>query len=87
MAMLLGSSAVADKTKHGGVRQGAGRPKSADRKDGSVRIDKAVLGKIQWLAKARGMAVGEYLTELVRGPVDREFLRESKKLMIEDRQS
>jgi hypothetical protein len=84
MATLAGGSAVADNSKHGGVRAGAGRPKSADRKDGSVRIDRAVLGKIQWLAKDQGVTVSEYLTDLVRGPVEREFGRRAKKLQGEE---
>jgi hypothetical protein len=77
----MGVSTVAENsTNHGGPRKGSGRPKSADRKEGSVRIDRAVLGKIQWLAKDQGVPVSEYLTDLVRGPVEREFGRRAKKL-------
>ena len=76
----MGASTVAERPKHGGTRKGAGRPKSVERKDASVRIDRAVLGKIQWLAKDKGVTVSEYLTDLVRGPVEREFVRRSKKL-------
>jgi hypothetical protein len=57
-----------------------GRPKTSERDDATARIDRGVLGKAQMVAKARKISVAEYLTDLLEGPVDRDFLKEMKKL-------
>jgi uncharacterized protein (DUF4415 family) len=57
-----------------------GRPKTSQRDDATARIDRAVLAKMQMVAKARNTTVAEYLTELVRSQVDRDLLKEMKKL-------
>lgn len=57
-----------------------GRPKTSERKDATARLDAAVLAKAQMVAKARGVSIAEYLTDIVKGPVDRDFLKEMKKL-------
>jgi hypothetical protein len=57
-----------------------GRPKTSDRRDGTTKIDATVLGKAQMVAKAKGLSVAEYLSDICRGPVDRDFLKEMKRL-------
>jgi predicted HicB family RNase H-like nuclease len=57
-----------------------GRPKTSERDDATARIDRGVLAKAQMVAKARKISLAEYLTDLLHGPVDRDFLREMKKL-------
>lgn len=57
---------------HGGARTGAGRPKS-DRDDVSVRLDRNVVSRARFVADQRGLTLAEYLTELVRPLVDRDF--------------
>jgi len=85
MSRLTGESSVAEveRPKHGGTRAGAGRPKSPDRKEGSVRIDRQLLGQAQMVAKRRGVSLADYLAGLLRGPVDRDFLKEMKALEAE----
>jgi hypothetical protein len=79
MGSMAGGSTVAEKPKHGGPRKGSGRPKS-ERKDGTARVDIQILGQAQMVAKRRGISLAEYLSDLLRGPVDRDFLREMKEL-------
>jgi hypothetical protein len=57
-----------------------GRPKSSDRDDATARIDRGVLAKARMVANARKISVAEYLTDLLHGQVDRDFLKEMKKL-------
>ena len=85
MVRLTGDHSVAEveHPKHGGSRVGAGRPKSPDRKEKSVRIDGQLLGQAQMVAKRRGISLAEYLGGLLRAPVDRDFLKEMKALEAE----
>jgi hypothetical protein len=74
----MGASAVADrpaKPKHGGKRQGAGRPPKPGRPDGMVRIDRSFLAKIQIVAKARGLSLSDYLIEVAKSAVDRDLVK------------
>lgn len=80
MAALAGDAGVADRTKHGGTRKGSGRPKTSERKDGTARIDLQILGQAQMIAKRRKISLAEYLSDLLRGPVDRDFLKAMKEL-------
>ena len=57
-----------------------GRPKTSERDDGTARIDRAILAKAQMVAKGRNISVAEYLSGVLQAPVDRDFLREMKKL-------
>ncbi len=51
-----------------------GRPKGTERRDAMVKLDTILVGKAQMVAKARGTSVAEYLSEIIRSPVDRDFL-------------
>jgi hypothetical protein len=68
---------VVAKTRHGGDRSGAGRPRG-DRDDVSVKLDRVVATRALFVAKSRGIPIAEYLTESVRATVDRDFDKASK---------
>jgi hypothetical protein len=57
-----------------------GRPKASNRHDAVVKLDLIIVGKAQMVAKARGKSLAEYLSEIIRGPVDRDFLKIMKSL-------
>ena len=57
-----------------------GRPKEGHRRQAVVKLDIIIVGKAQMVAKARGMSLAEYLSELIRGPVDRDFLAIMKQM-------
>ena len=57
-----------------------GRPKEGNRREAVVKLDIIIVGKAQMVAKARGMSLAEYLSELIRGPVDRDFLAIMKQM-------
>ena len=57
-----------------------GRPKASQRRDAVVKLDAILVGKAQMVAKARGTSVAEYLSEIIRGPVDRDFLKVMKEM-------
>lgn len=57
-----------------------GRPEGIKRRDAVVKLDAILVGKAQMVAKARGTSLAEYLSEIIRGPVDRDFLSIMKQL-------
>jgi hypothetical protein len=60
-----------------------GRPKLDKRRDAVVKLDGTIVGKAQMVAKANGTSVAEYLSELLRGLVDRDFLKVMKQMEAE----
>jgi hypothetical protein len=78
MITAIEGSPVA-RTGHGGEREGAGRPKSP-RDDVSVKIDRAVVAKMQYVARLKGLTLAEFATETLRPIIDKEFARTSKEL-------
>ncbi len=60
-----------------------GRPRSSERRDAVVKLDVTIVGKAQMIAKARGTSVAEYLSEMIRGLVNRDFLVEMKRIEAE----
>ena len=65
-------------TKKGGARPGAGRPKTSERDDVSVKVDRAAIAKARYVAEVRGVHLAEYLTETIIGPVERDFAEVTK---------
>ena len=57
-----------------------GRPRAEKRRDAVVKLDVIIVGKAQMVAKAQGMSLAEYLSEILRSPVDRDFLDVMKKI-------
>jgi hypothetical protein len=77
MAVVTEESPVA-RNQHGGVRPGqSGRPKTV-RDDISVKMDRSVAAKAQYLARLKGMTLAEFISETVRGPVEREFAKATR---------
>jgi hypothetical protein len=52
-----------------------GRPKTSDRNDRTARIDATILGWAEWVARAKGVSVAEYLSETLRDRVAKDFAR------------
>jgi hypothetical protein len=50
-----------------------GRPKTSDRDEATTRLDRTLIGKAKLIATHQGISVGELLSELVRGPLDRAY--------------
>lgn len=73
MSVLVHGGPMAKK-KHGGPRQGAGRPKS-ERNDVAVKIDRAVASKAKAVAQHLGVSVAEVITDAARVPVDRLYAK------------
>lgn len=62
------------------VAKPKGRPKSSQRNDATAKIDAAVIVKAKFVADTRDMPLAEYLSELLRGPVDRDFAKAVKQV-------
>lgn len=71
---------MAKKEKRGGARLGAGRPKTSERKDVVVKIDETIVAEAKHVVLARGITLAEYLSDLLRASVHRDFLKELKRL-------
>lgn len=57
----------------GSMAKKKGRPKQSERDDVSVKIDRTVLDKARLVATHRKIALAEFVTELLRAPVDRAY--------------
>jgi hypothetical protein len=64
----------------GGTMAKKGRPKTSERDDVTVKLDRGVASMAKWVASSRGITLAEYLTELLRGPVGRDMAKGSKRL-------
>lgn len=78
MNSTLEAEDVVRKTGHGGERPGSGRPKS-NRDDVTVKLDRSIAARAHFVAKARGMTLAEYLSEITKGVVDRDFDQEARR--------
>lgn len=74
---------MAEKDKHGGRRPGAGRPRSG-RDDVAVKIDRGIVAQARFVSDARGLSLAEFLSNLLRGPVSREFTKEAQRLKADE---
>ena len=55
-----------------------GRPATSTRDDVVVKIDKQLAAKARYIAATRSIPLAEYLTEITRSIVDRDFDRATK---------
>lgn len=60
------------------VAKPKGRPKSSVRNDVTVKADAGIIRKAKFAADARGLSLAEYISELLRGPVERDFAKAIK---------
>jgi hypothetical protein len=56
-------------------KRSRGRPKSSDRHDVSIKFDKILVGRARMVAKARGVSLVEYLSEMCRPNIDRDLAK------------
>jgi hypothetical protein len=75
---MVGAEAVAKRR---------GRPKSSERDDVTVRLDRLIARRAKAVADYRGITLAEFLSELARGPVDREFAKMVREMQSEGDQS
>lgn len=61
------------------VGKSKGRPKTG-RQDVTVKVDGAVISKAKLVASARNIPLAEFVSDLLRVPVDREFAKEMKRV-------
>ena len=59
-----------------------GRPAKSQRDDVSVKFDRKLAGKARQIAHGRGIPMAEYLSELAREIVDRDYKSYVKELDI-----
>ena len=57
-----------------------GRPKSSDRQDVSIKFDKVLAGRARLIAQGRGIPMAEYLSEIARPIIDRDYARLMREL-------
>lgn len=57
-----------------------GRPPSSDRVDVSIKFDKLLSRKAEMIARARGISRAEYLSEMTRPHIDRDYARLMREL-------
>lgn len=67
-----GGSAVA--------KRRTGRPKSSARKDVSIKFDQGLARKARMIAEATNISMAEYLSELARPLIDRDYARLMRQL-------
>lgn len=52
-----------------------------------VRIEPSIYTMAKFVATARGMAIGDYLSEISRATVSRDYLKETKRLQEDSSES
>jgi hypothetical protein len=50
------------------------------RDDIAVKVDRTLADKARFVASRRGMTLAEYLTGLIRNPVERDFAKEIREM-------
>lgn len=54
-------------------RRSPGRPRTSDRDDKAVKLDRKIVGWAELVARARGVSTAQYLSDLLRAPVARDY--------------
>jgi hypothetical protein len=57
-----------------------GRPKSSDRDDVSIKFDRILAGKARLISQGRGISMTEYLSEMTRTFIDRDYAKLMREL-------
>ncbi|WP_422928586.1 hypothetical protein [Singulisphaera sp. PoT] len=57
-----------------------GRPKTSERQDVSIKFDKNLAGKARLISQGRGVSMAEYLSELARSTIDRDYVKLMREL-------
>lgn len=61
------------------AKKKVGRPKSG-RVDATVKADAAIVAKARLVATANNISLTEYISEILRAPVERDFAKEMRKV-------
>lgn len=64
-------AAIADKP----MAKKMGRPKSSERDDVTIKFDRLLANKARHVALAKGVPMVEYLSELARGQIERDYAK------------
>jgi hypothetical protein len=73
----FGMTATAERSD---MAKGKGRLKGPEGDNVAVKLDRSVVAMAKMIAARRGITLTEFLTELTRGPVEREFEKEMRRL-------
>ena len=57
-----------------------GRPKTSERNDVSVKVDRTIVGKAKLIATHRGISVAELFTDMLKLPVDKAYAQMLREL-------
>jgi len=60
------------------AKRSGGRPKSSERDDIVVKLDRRLAAEARYIAETRGISLAEYLTEALRPIVARDFQKAPK---------
>ncbi len=55
------------------ARKRMGRPPTSDRDDTVVRLDRQLAAKAKYTAAVRGIPIAQYLSEIARATIERDF--------------
>jgi hypothetical protein len=57
-----------------------GRPRTSGRQDVSIKFDKTLAGKARLISQGRGVSMAEYLTEMTKPIIDRDYAKLMREL-------
>ncbi len=57
-----------------------GRPKTSERQDVSIKFDKTLASKARLITSGRGLSLAEYLSEMCRPQIDRDYAKLMREL-------
>lgn len=57
------------------AKKRGGRPKTSERQDVSIKFDKTLAGKARLISQGRGISMAEYLEEMTRSLIDRDYAK------------
>jgi hypothetical protein len=57
-----------------------GRPKTSERNDVSVKVDRTLVGKAKLIATHRGISVAELFSEMLKAPIDKAYAQMLREL-------
>ncbi len=69
----MGALAFVETKRHPEMGKQRGRPKTSERDDGTVRIDKALIARAKILAGYRGCSVAELLSDMLEKPIGQAY--------------
>lgn len=62
------------------AKRSAGRPKTSERSDVSIKFDKVLAGRARIIAQGKGITMAEYLSEMCQPIIDRDYAKLMREL-------